>query len=306
MNNSANILYFDEAQHKYTDVLGNPFVSVTTFISEYYDKFDIKAKARQCYQAGLRGNPKYAGKSIAQIEAQWDRARIKGCDNGNVTHNYLEQTIKRATNYKLVDKTFINGRIYTVPDVITNPGYGEVTLQYFEDALLHIKYPDIYHTLVFFVGLGYRIYAEIGVFSIEHRISGLIDVFLIRGDEFIIIDWKTNKGGLRYEAGYWEKDREGFLTGKYIENYERMKFPIQDLPASTGYKYTLQLSLYAKLASLFGLKCKDLILFHIMKDERTQKETIRLEPIKFLDGHIGKLLSHRLTQVTSNNNLILS
>lgn len=300
-NSKQNYLYFDEVAHKYTDAFGNPFTSVTTFLSEYYDKFDVKEKARLCYQAGLKGNPKYAGKTQAQIEAQWNKARIDGCENGNIKHNYLESTIKSATNYRLVDSVYINSRIYTVPDVIYNPGYGEVNLDYFKRELLHVRYPDIYATLEFFVSQGFRIYAEIGVFSIDHRISGLIDVFLIKNNTFIIIDWKTNKGGIKYEAGYWEKDRDGFLTGRYIETMDYMKYPIQDLPASVGYKYTLQLSMYAHLASMFGLNCLDLILFHIQTDQRTKQESVLLLPIDFMRDHTAKLLEHRLTTIGNNS-----
>ena len=83
-----------------------------------------------------------------------------------------------------------------------------------------------------------------------------------------------------------------------------MKYPIQDLPASVGYKYTLQLSMYAHLASMFGLKCLDLILFHIQTDQITKKESVSLIPIDFMQDHTAKLLEHRLTTIGNNALLI--
>ena len=37
-----DFLYFDEGPHKYTDTLGNEYLSVTTLIGNYYPKFDAK------------------------------------------------------------------------------------------------------------------------------------------------------------------------------------------------------------------------------------------------------------------------
>lgn len=37
-----NFLYFDEGPHKYTDSLGNEYLSVTTNIENYCPKFDKK------------------------------------------------------------------------------------------------------------------------------------------------------------------------------------------------------------------------------------------------------------------------
>jgi hypothetical protein len=292
-------IYFDEERHKYTDEFSNDYISVTTILGTYAPKFDAKEKARQCYRAGLRGNPKYSGKTLAQIEAQWDNARIKGCDTGNVKHNYLETAIKGATNYKRGASNFINGHIYTIADVIQHPGYGEVQLDYFQKVGLDMRYPDIYDTIAYLSYQGYRIYAEIGAFSYTHLISGLIDVFLIKDGRFIIIDWKTNKAPLVFIPGYWEKDRNGFLTGKFIENTDMMLPPVAYVPASQGHKYTFQLSLYARLAEMLGLVCDDLLLFHIITDEHTLEERVEFHPIKYMKPEIDLILKDREFQVHS-------
>ena len=73
------IIYFNEVEHKYTDDFNNPYISVTTLIGNYYEKFDVKTMAHTCAMAGMRGNPKYAGKTAKQLEAEWDKTRDDAC-----------------------------------------------------------------------------------------------------------------------------------------------------------------------------------------------------------------------------------
>ena len=49
------------------------------------------------------------------------------------------------------------------------------------------------------VSMGFEIYAEIGVYHPEYLISGLVDILFVKGDEFFILDWKTNKAPIRFE-----------------------------------------------------------------------------------------------------------
>ena len=43
---NSNFLYFEDSNHRYTDTLGNEYLSVTTLIGKYHEKFDVKYWAR--------------------------------------------------------------------------------------------------------------------------------------------------------------------------------------------------------------------------------------------------------------------
>ena len=297
------IIYFNEAEHKYTDEFNNPYISVTTLISNYYEKFDVKAMAHNCAMAGMKGNPKYIGKTAKQLETEWDKTRDDACEKGTERHNYLEQIVKNSTNYKMtIGTSFINDRIYTIRDIINNPEIGRVKLDYFQRCGLAEMYPAIYNLLKKLVEAGYFIYSEICTYSSDFLVSGLIDILAVKGNDFIIIDWKTNRAPIKFEAGYWKKDQWGNLT-EYRESNKIFKTPLRELADSVGNHYTLQLSLYDYLTEGFGLNCKGNILCHIrpktfMKDE-PEVEVVTM-PIKYLKNDVYKMLNHH--NITKNRN----
>ena len=286
-------IYFNEKLHKYTDELGNPYISVTTLIGKYHEEFDTKLRAKQCAVAGQRGNPKYIGKSAEQIEAEWLKAKVDGCDRGNERHDYLEDIIKKSTGYnKIQDTQYINDKIYTIPDILSNPKYGRVDLDYFKSTGLDTKYPIIYKAIEGLVKTGYLIYSEIGVYNSDFLICGLIDILAVKDKNFLIIDWKTNKAPIKFQSGWWEKDRHGKLTGEFVESNKRFKHPINDLYDSVGNHYTLQLSSYDYLAEQFGLNCQGNVLYHIRPNGNFGEEIVDIVPIKYLKNEVYTLYNH--------------
>lgn len=305
-------LYFDEVKHKYTDNRGNAYTSVTTLLGKYEEKFDTKKMARICELSGRKGNPKYKGKTAKMLEQEWALNSKNACDYGNEKHNYLETSIKESTGYRLG----VNGRIkeqqlITVEDIIEHPGFGELGLDYFIKTKINILYPSIFAVIVKLVAQGYRIYAELGVFKYDRLVSGLIDLFLIKGREFIIIDWKTNKDDISFEAGYWEHDENGNSTGVFINTYKTFLEPLKHLPSSVGYKYTLQLSEYAYLAECFGLTCKALLLCHIRREQiidvngGTLVDRVDLHPITYMKKEAQALVDHHYKNRVLNSQITM-
>ncbi len=267
-------IFFNESIHKYTDNMGNPYISTTTLISNYYEKFKAEEIAKACEAIGR--NPKhpkylkYKNKSKKQLLYEWEQTKTIACEKGTNKHNYLEQAVRSSTGYKLIDSQFINDRIYTLDDVIGDRKIGLLNLEYFESIGLKEKYPIIFNTIYKLTQLGYLIYAEIGVYDSVNLVSGLVDIILIKNNDFIILDWKTNSAPIMFESGYFNKDNNGNLTSDFIYKQEYFSNPISYLSASTGHKYSLQLSGYANMAELFGFKYKGSILCHI----RTLKQGI--------------------------------
>ena len=268
---SNPLIYFDERLHKYTDNRGNTYTSVTTVIPNYHEKFKTDDIAIACERIGR--NPahpkylKYKGKTANEIKLGWDVIRDTSLVNGNKKHNYLEDTIRKATKYRTIDGTdYIQDRLFTIEDIINNT-FGELDVDWFITSGISFKYPRIYEAIITLHNAGFKFYAELGIYNIELLISGKIDLVAIKGKEFIIVDWKTNKDDIKYEAGYFEKDMEGKTTSNFIGTNKYMLYPLHFLPDSTGVHYNLQVSGYAWLIEQFGFINIGNVIFQIRETE---------------------------------------
>lgn len=257
-------LIFEENGHKYHDTFGNEFISTTTLLHNYVPKFDK--------EYWLNKKSKELGISKKRLEQQWDTITKEACSRGTATHNGLEEGIKSSSMFKKAIKWMIkdNGEMITVADIPDiNTDIKVLEIDEFKD-MTNGKYPEIYRVFQWYVDRGYKIYSEIGMFLIDSLISGTIDVLLIRDDDFVIGDWKTNRGGLQFEAGYYKKDKSqtpAQMTNQWVSKKEYLLPPVANLQNCNGSVYNLQLSLYAyAVQKILGLPCKGLWLCHIDSD----------------------------------------
>lgn len=273
-------LVFDEPQHKYTDTLGNGYISTTTILHNYQPKFD------KSYW--LRKKSKELGISEKKLEQQWDTIKDEACERGSNTHNGLEDGIKGGSQFKKAIQyleTRQSGEMITVADIPTILGnYRLLDLSEFIE-LTENKYPQIYEVFQRYTDNGYQIYAEIGTFLIDFLISGTIDVLLLREDKFVIGDWKTNRGGLKFEAGYFKKDKSqkpAQTTDIWVPKQDFLLPPVNNLPNCNGSVYNLQLSMYAFMVELIlGIPCIGMWLCHIDSDFELNEYG---QPKRFPDG----------------------
>ena len=308
-------IFFDEEKHRYTDVYDREYISTTTIIGKFVEEKDWKGIAQSCANIGARPVPpghknyskyiRYRGKSAKQILAEWKVETDKACAKGTEKHNFLEQYVKRCNNYYLNNNGYIDGRIYTIDDIIRTHSYGKLDINYFERVGIKDRYPTIYSFIAEMTSLGFEIYAEIGVYHPDWLISGLVDILFVRGEEFFILDWKTNKAPIRFEGGYWGKKEDGTIDlNKYIVTHERMLFPINHLEDSTGNHYSLQLSMYAYLIEQWGFKYLGTMLCHIrtvenplIPDDMPHEEVIEFVPIKYLKAEVKSICDWRKAQL---------
>lgn len=304
-------LFFDEPTHKYTDNLGNTYKSVTTVIHDYVPKFDEKYWAE--YKA------KENNTSAKLIRKEWDTIRDKACDIGNVYHNSFEDGIRNNSKFfqaiKYLNK--LDKEMTTVADLgrindFVKPLDVETFIEHTEG-----KYPEIYEVFKYYTDRDYKIYSEIGAFLPDFLISGTIDILPIRDDQFVILDWKTNRTGLRFEAGYYKKDksvRPVQETDEWVSKPSDVLLPpFTNLQNCNGTTYSMQLNLYARMVNLItGLPCVGLALCHIevpfvlnkygrperFKDgfhiDDTKREKAKWYKIPRLDNEIDKLLTIRM------------
>ncbi len=278
-------IIFKEENHSYTDTLNNSYCSTTQLLHQYAPKFDksywLKKKANEL------------GISEKRLAKQWQDITDEACSRGTKTHNGLEDGIKGSSMFKDAVKHMVkpNGEMITISDLPNiNLNVKQLNIKDFIE-LTENKYPKIYEVLTYYTNAGYKIYAEIGAFLIDYLISGTIDVLCIRDDQFVIGDWKTNRGGLKFEAGYYKKDKTTKphqLTDIWVPKKDYLLPPVGHLYNCNGSIYNLQLSVYAFMVeTILGIPNAGLWLCHIDSDFVLNKYGM---PKRFPDGlyHIKK------------------
>lgn len=276
---NSNFLYFREDGHKYNDSLGNEYLSVTTLIHNYVNKFDEKY--------WLRKKAKEQGVSEKEIKRQWDKIKDESCERGTNKHNGIEDAIKDVSQFKDAIKylTMVeSGRCVTVadiPNLIPKP----LDVERFKEATGN-KYEEIYRVFDFYIQRGYTIYSEIALFLMDYLISGTIDILCIRDTDFVILDWKTNRDGLKFESGYYKKDKTTIpnqLTNEWVSTDKRMLPPLGHMQDCNGNHYTMQLSLYAiGVEMILGIPCTGLGLCHIGSAWKLNRYG---QPFRDVDGY---------------------
>lgn len=257
-------LIFHEEEHKYNDTYGNDYISTTTILHEYQPKFDeeywLRKKAKE-----LHISPK-------RLKEQWNQITKEACERGTATHNGLEDGIKGCSKFQEAVSYMKrkNGEMITIADLPRIDGtVKEMDIKLFKE-MTENKYTKVYEIFDYYTNAGYKIYSEIGAFLIDFLISGTIDVLCIREDKFVIGDWKTNRGGLKFESGYYKKDRTqkpAQQTNLWVPKKENLLPPLGNMPNCNGSIYNLQLSMYAYMVqSVLGIPCAGLWLAHIDSD----------------------------------------
>lgn len=269
----ARILYFNEEEHSYTDDIGNAYLSTTTMLGQFKEKFDTKGMAKRLAR---QSTGMYKNRTEEQIKNMWANTTKMACEKGSVTHNELEGGIKETSMFKdavhslrYIDEND-NNRLFTVDDALNLSSFKPLDPQKFYDRVGH-KYPIIQKTIEYYVSEGYALFAEIGIYDENCLISGMIDLWAFKYPYFVIIDWKTNKDEIKFDSGYYKRDDDGQETNQYINSKKWLKYPIDHLPQCKGTEYGLQLSTYAYMCEQRGLICGGLILFHIRDQFKLSK-----------------------------------
>ena len=247
--------YFNEAAHKYSDDKGTVYTSATTFIHEFEKPFDRKYWSE--YKAKERGV------SVEVILSEWKELNDASLVRGNGIHNALEDGINDAYKVSGEQVSFPSGRI---SDARYQEPIGVTTIIELRQIKIYNQYPLIRATLEKYIFAGYTIYAEYRLYRPEIGLSGTIDILCVKGNDIVILDWKTNKKPMFFESGYYKKVWKNGVkveTTNFVKTLDRMLAPLNHIPACLGMTYTLQLSLYAYMLSMYGFTIKGLVLFHI-------------------------------------------
>lgn len=288
-------LSFNEDLHLYYDE-SNPnlkYTSVTTVIGKYEQPFDkvfwgiftaLKNKNfkvrpfPEIQKIAINGilhsvdsllrNEMY-NIFFQQTLLEWERLTKESHIRGNTIHNYLEDNINESkgvgqlTNDLIVPLTGLSNTKKELRKQLVIDNIND--LDKFDIAN---EFPNIKRRLQGYVNRGCTVFAEKRVHIPEFGIAGMIDVPIFKGNKFCILDWKTNKDELFYEAGYYKKERIGgqwVKTTNFVFSGDMMKAPISHLHDGKLTHYALQLSVYAYILEYWGYELVEngLEIYHI-------------------------------------------
>ena len=275
-------LLFDEPSHVYTNGdTGDKFTSATTIIGEYKNPFNgrywsmytalkdrgfrlrpdmtneiyITVNNVKQHINTLYTNTLYA-KLAALTSAKWAHTTDVANKRGNKIHNYLEDSVNdsivgavpKSISSLIKPLSVEGGKISEFVAIKTKHDLDQTTLA--------DTYPVIYNRLLMYIRNGWTIIAEKKLYTSHYMIAGMIDILLLKGKKFRILDWKSNKDEMRFVSGYYRKvqDAEGnWIRGtEWVDKDDRMRKPLNNLQVCKGVTYSLQLSLYAYIMEMWG------------------------------------------------------
>lgn len=275
-------LFFNDSKHLYVNKNdGSHYISVTTLIGEYENKFDeafwSKYKALELFLDGdvwsnvkiKLGNTKKwdpnlltlynineedFNKEVDKILAEWASNRNEACEHGTYVHSLYENSFYGNTQFDL-------GK-YGYPEA---SGYYDCPRNYYELDLENAIYPEFLMSWTSPDG--------------ELKIAGQSDLICKRGNDIWILDWKTNK----------EIKKRSFYD-KNKKDVQRMLYPLNDLMDCNYQHYELQLSTYAWILQQIRpeFNIKGLSIIHIDRNSGRQTEY----PLEYRKEHVEKMIKH--------------
>lgn len=289
-------IIFNEEFHTYTDEDNNPYTSVTTLIGEYTPKFNSdywsKYKARE------------TNLSQGEILDNWKEINDESKVKGNREHKLLEDSINDAINYNKNEnyKSVKEQLLVTALNRLTGKEFTNVNIDILAHSNLAKKYSTIFEFLRTKINQGFKLYVEKRTYSYEHLVAGTIDCLLVKGKQFMIVDWKTNKKELHFKSGYYKKVN-GIESTQWIDTNETMLGPLKSLQHCKGTIYTMQLSLYAYILELWGMECIGLILYHIRDSQLPKAYNIIYDK---LSSELLLIHHKNVSTSTKNTNSLMS
>ena len=318
-------LVFEPIAHSYTNGdTGEVFTSATTLIGEYEKKFNtrywamftalknahipVRMDKNELYITvqfiKTHINTLYENKLYERlaenVKATWKAKTDKANKRGNKIHDYLEDTINesrgdvQAKDNSLITPLSIKGETSTELVIFR-------TKHDLDKTDLQETYPIIYKRLLMYIEGGCTLIAEKRIYTSKYMVAGMIDVLVVRGKYFWIVDWKSNKDEMKFTSGYYKKilvDGEWTRSDIWMPTDDKMSVPIQGLAKCKGVKYSLQLSLYSFMMELWGYTPakNHLEIFHI----RPRRKPLLIK-VKYYRQEIISLLEHNLERTGIQN-----
>lgn len=286
------VIYSDGPHVYLSKTDGSKYISVTTLIGEYENKFNeaffSKYKALEALadpdhfslvKQGLLStqiwNPELLNKldidetefnnKVDEILESWHNNRDEACDHGTWVHSLMEESFYNKTHFDLSN--------YGSPQIV---GTYTCTPGYYTLDIDHGMYPEYLISWISPEGV---------------KISGQVDLLVRNGNDVSIFDYKTNK----------EIKKKSFYNSSKKRNV-MMKYPLNNIMDCNYWHYVLQLSTYAYMVQQINpeLNIKELKLVHI---DRTGKQTVY--ELEYRKADVERMIKHYAKQLKTKELLDL-
>lgn len=182
-------IVFDESTHSYIDFSnGRRYISVTTFIDQFFPKFDTAGVAAKVAEK--------RGVKPEKLIDEWRAEAARGRREGTHVHNYAEALITGCDDWRAPENV--------------------------REARL---YRQVARAVVSLLKMFEFVAAEQIVFSPELGIAGMVDLIMAdrQTGEIIILDWKQNKAIDRDSA--WNE--KALPPIEHLDNCDLSKYSLQ-------------------------------------------------------------------------------
>lgn len=235
-----NHVQFTEHDHKYLNLITKqPYLSVTTFLGKYHEKFDSNGIALKLVTTNRKYMERFEGvrvdDAVETLKKEWKQR----ADIGTFVHNKLENYLKGNPVYEPDKGTRYNNRL------------SQLFIAW-EKLQLKQTYQD------------WRFCCEMMLYSDRYKLAGQADLILINDalKQFVVLDYKTNRRGIEFSSYKGER---------------KMFPPVAHLDDCNFNHYALQLNVYAQfLIDELGYQCHSMQLLWI---DTNNPETIEIKPI---------------------------
>jgi hypothetical protein len=246
---SVTTLFFDKLSHSYYDSRGILYTSATSLVGRYCDKFVADdAAVIEAIERKV---------SIETVIKRYVAAANTGISIGNAEHDFMEENFKGFSYGEKESFEFNTEEIFDESYEIDYEALLESPL------VKHKEFYDLIKALAFD---GWMFYSEHRLFNVKYLVCGTSDLIAKKGKKIIIFDYKTCKDLIEFTSGYYETIKFGGLRirSKYrVWQDKRMFGFLNHLQDCNGNKYSLQLSIYAKILELYKYKIVGCFLVHL-------------------------------------------
>lgn len=118
-----------------------------------------------------------------------------------------------------------------IGNITVNESTGSKVKDYFDEEVLIQTYDKINRIITNMKNKGYKVYSEVIVGSLKHRMGGVLDIILEKDKELAVLDFKS----------FFKEDRSSVNTGRY------MKYPLENILDTKENKHQLQVDIYANM-----------------------------------------------------------
>lgn len=192
-NPSGRTVVFDELDHSYTvKESSQNLKSVTTFIGEFFPKFDADKWAPR--------TAKKRGITTKEILAEWEEKAQRGRDEGHNVHAYAETRVIEVF------------RPQDIAPPIPKP-LSDRCEELFEAVDRALEWLKMYYDFV---------EAEKIIFSPRLMLAGIIDLLMVNENGLTIFDWKQNR-----EIKNFNPYQNALGPLKHLEDHDLNKYSLQ-------------------------------------------------------------------------------